>query len=146
MTETLQFEMSPENLAEAVHTVGATRRTVSKVQVVVAFAGELDLFNRRLAYDACVAGTNRDVVVDLSAVSFMDCAGYGALIAARSVLLGRSGSLTFRNARDEPARLLLLIGHGQHDVRAASASDHTSFEMFTEGTSPMLPPSYLRSA
>lgn len=81
-------------------------------QVVVALAGELDIATRQVAYDACVASENQDIVVDLGAVSFLDCSGYGALMAARAELRRRGGSLTLRNVRGEPARLLLLIAEG----------------------------------
>ena len=92
---------------------GVLRQMVSRTQVVVALTGELDGATRQVAFDACVASESRDIVVDLGAVSFMDCSGYGALMAARAELRRRGGSLTLRNARGEPARLLLLIREGE---------------------------------
>ena len=112
MIETFECATSTLSQAESSLDFGAVRRTVPRPQVVVALTGELDLATRQVAYDACVASESRDVVVDLGALSFMDCSGYGALMAAVSVLRGRGGSLTLRNVQGEPARLLLLIGEG----------------------------------
>jgi anti-sigma B factor antagonist len=100
------------HLTEASADFGLLRRMVSRTQVVVALTGELDIATRQVAYDACVTSESRDIVVDLGAVSFMDCSGYGALMAARAEFGRRGGSLTLRNARGEPARLLLLLGEG----------------------------------
>lgn len=113
MVDHLGSSPSAVDLAEPSCDFGAIRRSFSRTRVVVALAGELDLATRQVAYDACVASKSRDVVVDLGSVSFMDCSGYRALVAARSVLHSRGGSLTLRNVQGEPARLLLLIDEGQ---------------------------------
>ena len=112
MVEDLGSSTSTLQQAEPSLDLDVVRRTVPRTQVVVALTGELDLATRQVAYDACVASESRDVVVDLGALSFMDCSGYGALMAAVSVLRSRGGSLTLRNVQGEPARLLLLIGEG----------------------------------
>jgi anti-anti-sigma factor len=76
---------------------------------VASLSGDLDFASRNPCFDACVAGG--DVVdIDMAALTFMDCSGYGGLIAARLVLEGRGGSLTLRNAHGQPARLLTLLG------------------------------------
>jgi anti-anti-sigma regulatory factor len=49
------------------------------------------------------------VVVDLAETTFMDCCGYGGLVAARLVLEQRGGSLTVRNQTGQPARVLALL-------------------------------------
>ena len=56
-----------------------------------------------------VAATGTHVQVDLAATTFMDCGGYSALVAARQVIEGRGGTLTWRGATGGPARLLTLI-------------------------------------
>jgi anti-anti-sigma factor len=89
---------------------GVTSRLIPTVQVVVALSGELDMSTRELAYDACMACASRHVIVDLGAVTFLDCSGLGAILAARVELERCGGSLTLRNAVGEPARLLLLVG------------------------------------
>jgi anti-anti-sigma factor len=49
------------------------------------------------------------VIVEMADLTFMDCSGYGAFVAARQVLEERSGSLTLANSTGEPAYLLSLI-------------------------------------
>ncbi|MGZ4790460.1 MAG: STAS domain-containing protein [Ilumatobacteraceae bacterium] len=58
------------------------------------------------------------VVVDMTDLTFIDCCGYGALIAARRILTDLGGSLTMRNPADQPAFLLELL----HDLEAADPS------------------------
>jgi anti-anti-sigma factor len=77
--------------------------------VEIHVAGELDLTSRALMLLACVDGDQRSVVVDLTALTFMDCAGYGALVRARVILEERGGTLGLVNATGEPLRLLGLI-------------------------------------
>jgi anti-anti-sigma factor len=50
------------------------------------------------------------VVIEMSALTFMDCCGYAGLVAARRVLEERGGSLTFSNQEGQPARLLVMLG------------------------------------
>jgi anti-anti-sigma factor len=76
---------------------------------VVRFAGELDLFTRHVANRACLEGDRIDVVVDLAETTFMDCCGYGGLVAARLDLEQRGGTLTVRNQTGQPARVLALL-------------------------------------
>lgn len=90
----------------------ALRGVPPEIRMVVALTGEMDLASRDIAYNACVRDTHRDVVVDLTEVSFLDCAGYGALMSARRILEQRGGSLVLRNQTDQPARLLSLIHIG----------------------------------
>ncbi len=42
-------------------------------------------------------------------MTFMDCCGYGALVAARRALRLEGGSLTLRNQSGQPAALLGLL-------------------------------------
>ncbi|WP_406723721.1 STAS domain-containing protein [Streptomyces sp. GD-15H] len=80
---------------------------------VVTPRGELDLctapvLSRRL--DALTDHAFPDLVLDLRAVSFIDCSGLGALCRARNRLLARDGRL--RLITDKPSFLRIL-----HHVR-----------------------------
>jgi anti-anti-sigma factor len=76
---------------------------------VVEICGELDLAGRNLVIRACLADTDKAVVVEMAETTFMDCSGYGGLIAARQELQQRGGSLTLRNQAGQPAKLLDLV-------------------------------------
>lgn len=76
---------------------------------IVRLHGELDATNSDLVLRACLARGARDVVVDLGAVTFLSCAGYGALVNARQALEEHAGSLSVRSEAGQPARLLSLI-------------------------------------
>jgi anti-anti-sigma factor len=76
---------------------------------VIWVSGELDLASRDLMIQTCVLSDHRLVVVEMAELTFMDCAGYGALISGRRVLEQRGGSLTLARAAGEPLRLLELI-------------------------------------
>jgi anti-sigma B factor antagonist len=92
---------------------GVDRRDGS---VVVALAGELDLYNaeevRGALLDAC-AGEPSLLVVDLEGVRFIDSTALGVLIEARSRLDDRSG---FRLAAPglETRRALEVSGLDRH--------------------------------
>jgi len=78
---------------------------------VVRVSGELDLGSRDMLIQTCArAEESLDVVVDLGELTFMDCAGYGALISARTALSRHGGTLTLANGVGEPAALIALIG------------------------------------
>jgi anti-anti-sigma factor len=76
---------------------------------VVRLSGELDIAARDLVRRACLDGTDLTVVVDMTDLTFIDCCGYGALIAARRILTDLRGSLTMRNQNGQPALLLGLL-------------------------------------
>lgn len=73
---------------------------------VVRLVGELDMAARNRLLRACLAGHHNGVIVDMSELTFLDCGGYGALVAIRQVLAEGGESLTLRNHSGEPARLL----------------------------------------
>jgi anti-anti-sigma factor len=77
---------------------------------VVNVSGELDMGTRDFVEEACLAGDDMAVVVEMAELTFMDCRGYGALVEARRVLQERGGSLTLSNHVGQPARLLMLLG------------------------------------
>ena len=76
---------------------------------VLNLSGELDLLSGP-ELDAAVARSARPtVVVDMTATTFMDCAGYRSLATAEHALQARGGSLQIRNQVGQPARLLTLL-------------------------------------
>ncbi|MFJ8632385.1 STAS domain-containing protein [Streptomyces sp. NPDC093568] len=63
---------------------------------VVELGGELDLLAApalRTRLDSLTAGTCPDLVLDLRAVSFIDCTGLGVLCRARNRVTARQGRL-----------------------------------------------------
>lgn len=75
---------------------------------VVALTGELDAAHCADVARACMSPGHVDVIVDMADLTFMDCSGYGALVASRNVLRTRGGSLSVLDACGEPLRLLTL--------------------------------------
>jgi anti-anti-sigma factor len=71
--------------------------------------GELDIATRDLVHRACLAGGHLVVAVEMADTTFMDCSGYGGLVAARLDLERRGGSLTLRGPTGQPAALLALL-------------------------------------
>lgn len=86
------------------------RVSIDGGQHVVNVSGELDADTRHVVEQACLAGDDAAVVVDMADLTFMDCCGYGGLIAARRALQERGGSLTVSNQAGQPARLMALLG------------------------------------
>jgi anti-anti-sigma factor len=78
---------------------------------VVQISGELDVVTRNIVRRACLAGRRTEVVVEMSDMTFMDCSGYGGLIAARNDLQAHGGSLTLQNQAGQPAELLTMLQH-----------------------------------
>lgn len=78
-------------------------------QRVVTFSGELDITSSARVERLCTAGLNLQVVVDLADVTFLDCGGYRAFVAARTELARHRRSLTLVGAVGQPRRLLDLI-------------------------------------
>jgi len=76
---------------------------------VVQMGGELDVATRHLVRQACSAGRRKVVVVEMADMTFMDCSGYGALVAARQALQEHGGSLTLCNPAGQPAELLTMM-------------------------------------
>jgi len=76
---------------------------------VVVMSGELDRASREVAVRACTLPNQVNVFVAMADVTVMDCAGYGALLAARSILEERGGSLSLLDPGGAPLRLLGLI-------------------------------------
>jgi anti-anti-sigma factor len=79
-------------------------------QRVVQIGGELDVATRVRAHQACLEGRGNNVVVEMADMTFMDCCGYGGLIAARQILQAGGGSLTLNHQTGQPAELLVMLG------------------------------------
>ncbi|MFK4105320.1 STAS domain-containing protein [Streptomyces sp. NPDC019531] len=93
------------------HSVPARIHTVPTVsdRTVVALHGEIDLFavgSLSARFDALTAEGHPDLVVDLSAVTFIDCSGLGMLCRARNRVTARHGRL--RLVTDSPGLLRML--------------------------------------
>jgi anti-anti-sigma factor len=76
---------------------------------VVQIDGEMDVATRGVVRHACLTGRRSDVVVEMAGTTFMDCSGYGNLVAARRILRRHGGSLTLRNQSGQPAELLAML-------------------------------------
>ena len=76
---------------------------------IVQVDGELDVATRGLVRQACLTGRRTQVVVEMAETTFMDCSGYGSLVAARRILRRHGGSLTLRNQSGQPAELLSML-------------------------------------
>ena len=76
---------------------------------VVQIGGELDIATCNRARRACLDGRGKDVVVDMADITFMDCRGYGGLVAARQILQADGGSLTLNHQNGQPAEFLVML-------------------------------------
>src|ERR1700722_3604174 len=78
---------------------------------LVALSGELDIVSADFLTDALVEAAASTVVVDLSDLTFMDCRGIGALVAARnSILASGLGQLVVVRPSDMVRQALYLVG------------------------------------
>ncbi|AZQ39462.1 anti-sigma factor antagonist [Streptomyces cyaneochromogenes] len=80
---------------------------------VVELRGEIDLLTTpslTVRLDALTAGTCPDLVLDLRAVSFIDCAGLGVLCRARNRVLDRQGRLRLVSRNAYFLRVLRITG------------------------------------
>lgn len=80
------------------HTRSAPSRAVRTVDgtTIVTLHGEIDLVTATpltACLDALTSGPHPDLVIDLRAVSFIDCAGLGVLCRTRNRILARQGRL-----------------------------------------------------
>jgi anti-sigma B factor antagonist len=80
---------------------------------VVWLRGEHDLFTLAELWETmarAIAFDDGDVVVDLSAVDFMDASTISVLVRARTILAKRSRLLTMRSPSTRASRVLRLCG------------------------------------
>ena len=93
--------------------------------VVVALAGELDLYNAHSVRDALLGEAARApdrLIVDLSHVTFIDSTGLGVLIEARTRLANRQAFL-LASPGLETRRALEISGLARHFSVHASVDD-----------------------
>lgn len=87
--------------------------TVLDQRTVVHVAGEIDVYTapslRRYLDDQIQRGA-RELVVDLSAVTFLDSTGLGVLVGRLRVIRGQSGSLLIVGARDRVLKVFTITG------------------------------------
>ena len=96
--------------------VPLVRTTTEGEAVVVHLAGELDLYNApqvRAALSEVVEGAPERVVIDLSAVDFIDSTALGVLIESRAKLPNRQAFLLAAPAL-ETRRALQVSGLDRH--------------------------------
>jgi anti-anti-sigma factor len=84
--------------------------TSSEGGSVLVAAGELDIASSRWLLEATTqaAESSPDVTLDLSAVTFIDCAALSALMHSRRALKQRGGVLTLRSPHRSVLYLLRL--------------------------------------
>lgn len=90
--------------------------------VVVALRGELDIVDAARAAAAVTAVTRggQRVIVDLSALGFIDCGALGALLGVRRLARQAGGDVLLAAPQERVLRLLVLTGLG--DVFCVHAS------------------------
>ncbi|HUK70277.1 MAG TPA: STAS domain-containing protein [Streptosporangiaceae bacterium] len=79
-------------------------------QVIVALHGELDLAEAAsvAAALAAVAAREREIIVDLAGLEFIDCSGVAALVRARKQARHAGGDLLLAAPQQQVLRLLTL--------------------------------------
>jgi anti-anti-sigma factor len=90
--------------------------TAGTARTLVALAGECDLNTGRELRDVLTSEVSRGaqrLIVDLSALTFMDSTGMQVLLSTRSVLAVRGGALVLVAPQPVVARALELTGADQ---------------------------------
>lgn len=96
--------------------------------VVIALAGELDLYNAHVVREALLECCSEDperLVVDLSGVEFVDSTALGVLVEARTRMSNRRAFILAAPAL-ETQRALEVSGLDKHFVVHASVDDAIS--------------------
>ncbi|MEU4234458.1 STAS domain-containing protein [Nonomuraea sp. NPDC026600] len=92
----------------------STRYSVGDRVVTLTPVGEIDLLTagalRVAIEDTLQAPGPVDVVVDLATVTFLDCAGIGALVAGHNIAIRRGRGYTVVNPQRRVRRVLELAG------------------------------------
>jgi anti-sigma B factor antagonist len=90
-------------------------------RMVISVAGEVDLATSAELVECVQANADRDVILDLSGVAFLDSAGIRALV--RSYRLVHDSGYTLRTSGepDNVRKVLEIVGvldtlHGDHDA------------------------------
>jgi diguanylate cyclase (GGDEF)-like protein len=97
---------------------------------VVSVCGELERATLVEFIEACLGGEEESLVIDLGGLRFMDGGGHSSLVVIREIARARQRTVTVRNARGQPARLIGLFA----DLEAAqSATGGRSGELAGSG-------------
>lgn len=80
---------------------------------VVELSGELDIVSADFLTDMLVDVAGSIVVVDLSGLTFIDCSGVAALVAARDRIAAKGlGSIVLTEPQRMVRKPLEILGHG----------------------------------
>jgi anti-anti-sigma factor len=85
----------------------------SNHRLIIELGGEIDLANAQSLGDAlceAIDRTHRDMVVDLSAVPFMDACGMGMLARVHAYATRNGCAVTWRGIQPLPKRVVALVG------------------------------------
>jgi anti-anti-sigma factor len=94
---------------------------------VVALSGELDIMSADFLSDALVDATASTVVVDLSGLTFMDCRGIGAVVAARNnIVANELGQLVVMGPSGIVRKALHVVGLSELIVEELPEPDMVS--------------------
>lgn len=91
----------------------SSRNYATGSTAVVEVGGEVDFEAVRrftVALEAAASTKPALVVLDSSALTFIDASGLGAIVSARELLRARSGDMVIRNAPFMLRRLLGIVG------------------------------------
>jgi anti-anti-sigma factor len=122
VTTTVQAKPENRSLAGAPNPELILNVFPERDSCTVHVAGELDLATRKQLLTTMIAGNHPTMVIDLAGVTFMDCSGYGSLVASQLAVEGGGRTLTIIGQTGQPARLLELIA--ELESTAASLNSH----------------------
>ena len=108
-TRDMRIEAAPTSFGDSDDSSFTLRVRKRRGHRVVEIGGELDIATSHRARQACLEGRGTVVVVEMADMTFMDCSGYGGLVAARHILQAGGGSLTLSHQTGQPAELLVMI-------------------------------------
>jgi anti-anti-sigma factor len=94
--------------------------------VVISVAGEVDLLTSsdlRARLSEVLAAGDKRVILDLSGVTFLDCAGLGVLVAARNRAHEDGGAVCIAAPSPRVRRVVDLAGLAPYFSFAASVDD-----------------------
>jgi anti-anti-sigma factor len=109
MSPTVDAAPRADCATEHAHSPFTVSVAIRGVHSLVCVGGELDIATRSQVLDASMSNSQSTVIVDLSELSFMDCAGYSGLSESRLALEGTGRSMLVRGASGQPARLIAMI-------------------------------------
>ena len=100
-------------------------RADEPTQIVIAVTGEVDMASAPELAGCLLAHTERDVIVDLSGVDFLDSTGISALVAGYNALRDAGHTLRTTGEQAHVQKLLELTGLTNmfHDESDSSSSE-----------------------